>query len=526
MTLREFLQAMWSGKWHVLAALLVVLVAGYVYAERQVASYRATAAVELQVEDAGRGDGSVVTVDPEASRALDEPVVTRAAEILGVAPPELASLAVERTFDPETHVATIAVTTTDRQLATRAAEAYATAYAEHLPAIVAERTAALDGQIAAVSVQITEARTTLAAAPEDPVATAVQAAGEATLSELIAEKTAYQSLVPPGQVATGAADVVPVGMEQRAVLGIALLAGLALGAGVALVRRGLDDRVRSADQAGEVADAPVLATISGARRAVRASARDQVLPVATRAATPFTESVRELRTAVDVSLGHKDHVVVVVSAADPRAPRAFVTANLAASFALSGRRTVVVSGDLRRPTIDDMLPAPAGWPPPADRLRPTSITNLWLYPVPERQSLDPADYLATGAFRALLNELRVEADVVVIDAPPVLAAADATILGGYADGVVLVATLAKTARAVLAEAARRLRTTGVRLTGLAVVGVGVDRHVTYASTYGERSRARHASTTRSATGDHPEGRHAGAPPAEEADEPAVPASAT
>jgi len=101
--------------------------------------------------------------------------------------------------------------------------------------------------------------------------------------------------------------------------------------------------------------------------------------------------------------------------------------------------------------------------------------------------MDPADYLATADFREALNRVGEEADVVVIDAPPVLAAADATILGQYADGAVLIASLDHSDRQVLAEAAERLRINNVPLSGVAIAGVRGARKMTYASTYGGRA---------------------------------------
>jgi Mrp family chromosome partitioning ATPase len=244
-----------------------------------------------------------------------------------------------------------------------------------------------------------------------------------------------------------------------------------------------------------VTSSGVLAELYSVKAADRDFRRSGKLPVATLSASPFTESIRELRTAVRVAIGDVAHAVVVVTAADPQAPRAFITANLAASFALSGHRTIAVSGDLRRPQIDELLPPPDGWAGSPHDIRPTRVLNLSMMPVPD-EGMDPADYLATEQVRRLIDDLREDATVVVIDAPPVLAAADATILGGYATGVVLVATAGQTDRPVLQEAAERLVSNHVPLLGVAFAGVKGNRRMIYASTYvsdeaAASSRARH-----------------------------------
>lgn len=86
------------------------------------------------------------------------------------------------------------------------------------------------------------------------------------------------------------------------------------------------------------------------------------------------------------------------------------------------------------------------------------------------------------------------ADVVVVDAPPVLAAADATILGTYADGAVLVTTVDKSVRPALEAASERLRVSGVTIFGVVLTGVRGRRRTSYASSYGAEggSVARHA----------------------------------
>lgn len=477
MTLRELLRAVWLGRWFLVGTLVVTLAAGYWFAAHQTVDYRATALVQLGSGEVGDGN---VMADPDPSRVTADAVME-----LAESTEDVGTIAgrVSATFDGDKTMA-IDVQDPDADAAVRDVNAVASAYVASLPGVIAEQVAALDEQIARASEQVTAARNTIAASPNDPVASALEAAGTQQLATLTATKTAFATLVRPGTVVQTAHEAMPLALSQRNVLGLAFLGGLVAGVGLALARSALDQRVRTPAQAARSADAPVLAQISGVKGAVIEAQRDDRLPVASRVATPFTESIRELRTAVQVGLEHRDHVAVVVSAADPRAPRAFVAANLAVSFALSGRRTIVLSGDMRRPQIDAMLPPPVGWSGPAHQLRPTRVPHLEVCPVPEVE-LDPADFLATQRARELIESLCRRAGIVVIDAPPILAAADATILGAYAEGVVLVVGAGRTDQAVLAEASERLRTNDVPLLGLAVAGVRGNRRTDYASTYGD-----------------------------------------
>jgi Mrp family chromosome partitioning ATPase len=235
----------------------------------------------------------------------------------------------------------------------------------------------------------------------------------------------------------------------------------------------------------------VLARLSGTAVALRTFEGEGELPVARREATAYTRSVRELRTALQAAVENDSgSAVIVVTAADLETPRSFVAANLAASWALSGRSVVVLSGDLRQPRLNSLLPAASQAPGRGSRTTgrsrtaavPTAIPHLSVHPA-LRTELDPADYLASDEVRGLIDQLRRTADVVIIDAPPMLVAADATILGAYADGVLLAVTLGHTPMGAVEESAERLRAANARLLGLSLDGAVERRQVAYEATY-------------------------------------------
>lgn len=486
MTVREFLRTVWAGKYLVLAAVVLVVAGAYVYLDRQETHYRSTATVELSsVESSQGGDQLVaVTVASDVEDATSPPVVEAAAVTLGRTPAQVTGLVQADYASEDGKTVTVSATTLDPRDAQQVANAVAEAYVARVGVLQGEQVAALDARRQALAEQLTGVRARLVANPDDPLALAEQETIVSEYTALTVQLNTLSAIAPPAVVKDPATAGEPLGASRGTVLAVALLAGLVMGVGLAFARRGLDIRVRSSAEAARLADAPVLAELYGTKGAVREFGHAGSLPVSSKVASPFTESIRELRTAVQVSVPDASRTVVVVTSADPHPPRAFIAANLAASFALSGRRTVAVSGDLRRPQLDRMLPPPEGWDGAVHQLRPTAVPNLHVFPVPEEE-MDPADYLATDRARALVDGLHRDAEVVVIDAPPVLAAADATILGGYASGVVLIAAAGRTDRAVLTEAAARLRLSNVELLGIALSGVTGDRRMAYASTYGE-----------------------------------------
>ncbi|MFV2144765.1 Wzz/FepE/Etk N-terminal domain-containing protein [Isoptericola sp. G70] len=490
MTVREFLQVVWAGKYYVLVAVLLVVGGAYVYLDRLQPVYESTAVVQINGVDSVTGENTAIPplsdVDPQI--VTSDPVAQAAADELGFdGPPEALAPAVGAVYNQDLRTVSVTAEAGSPQAAQDLADAFATAYIGYLPTLIDDQVAALDERRDALRSQLEDVQKELRQDEDDPLATAEQESIVAQYQAISAQRSTLESISEPGTMLTEAGTAVALGLPRSSILGLAVLLGLVAGVGLAFARRGLDFHVRSAEEAVEVSEVNVLAELYGVKAAAKHAGAIRQLPITARAASPFTESIRELRTASRVSLGADHHSVVVVTAADPAAPRSFIAANLAASWALSGQRTIAFSADMRQPQLDEWLPAPAGWTGPAHELRPTTVPNLELQPVPDT-GMDPADYLATTEVQELVAALRQRADVVVVDAPPVLAAADATILGSYSDGVVILASAGRTDRVVLAEAVQRLRINDVPISGLALSGVRGDRRTQYASVYGDEEQ--------------------------------------
>ena len=498
MTVREFLRVMWEGKYLLVGAVVLALAAAWVYADRKPEVFEATATVQINAVDLGESDtpATTTTVDTDP-RLVEAPgVLDVVGEAVGngVDPRQLAAL-VSGQYDAGTQVMTITTSAGTPGGAVELANAVASAYVESLPGVIDDQIAEIDARRDALRAQLDAVDEQVRGKPKDPLAGAERSTIIDQYQTLSASRSTLESIVTPAQVltpATGSSAVV-VGLPRASIVLLGALAGLAIGIGLALARRALDSRLRGRSDAAEAAGVPVLAELYGVARAAKSYRRTPVLPVSSRVASPFTESIRELRTALHVAMQDREHAVVVVTATDPHAPRSFIAANLAASWAMSGRDTAAVSGDLRRPDLEDLLPRPDGPGTDSEGLRPTQVPHLRFLALHD-PTMDPADYLATDRVRETVEAARDAGEVLVIDAPPVLAAADATILGAFADCVVLVATAGRTVRSVLVEAAERLRINGVPLTGVALAGVKGDSRMVYASTYGEPAESEPATS--------------------------------
>ena len=219
---------------------------------------------------------------------------------------------------------------------------------------------------------------------------------------------------------------------------IALCSLLSLGLGIAgvLVFDRLDRRIHSPDQVTGTLGLPVLAVVPRLQ-----AAPDPASP----AAAIAVESFRGLRTQIAHVDGNVGGVTLITSPA-PREGKSMVSANLAISYATAGYRTVLLDGDTRRgraqemfnlhrsPGLTDYLMKRAAL---EDVLQKTSVDNLELIARGAPGGFN-ADLLESDLMVALLDKLREDYDVVVIDGPPLAAGADVLMLGSQADKVVIV----------------------------------------------------------------------------------------
>jgi capsular exopolysaccharide synthesis family protein len=163
--------------------------------------------------------------------------------------------------------------------------------------------------------------------------------------------------------------------------------------------------------------------------------------------SPAAEAYRSLRT--NLQFISRDGTVRVISVTSPHAGEGKTTtvANIATTLALTGKRVMALSADLRKPRLhrffgldnerglSSVLAGQAQLAEVARRVEGLdSLRIVTSGPVPP----NPAELLSSDAMESLLTQLRSMADYVVIDTPPVLVVSDAMIVAPRVDGVVVV----------------------------------------------------------------------------------------
>ena len=220
---------------------------------------------------------------------------------------------------------------------------------------------------------------------------------------------------------------------------IALILGLGLGSGLALVRELLDNRLRTPD---DVERKLFISTIG--KTPFIASGMDTAFDDTF---SPLSESYASIRASLDCAMGWKDHAAVQVTSSKAGEGKSTTAVALARKYAQIGKKTLLIDLDLRRPTIGkkfgqqrteigvvDVLYSRVSL---QQALVQGTEANLDVLPVGTIPP-NPADILASGLVRDFLEKYRAQYDMIVIDSSPILGIADAPLLSRFVDGVLVV----------------------------------------------------------------------------------------
>src|SRR5579862_6825865 len=269
-------------------------------------------------------------------------------------------------------------------------------------------------------------------------------------------------------------------------LGFALMLGLASGVGLAFLLEGLDNTIRTTEQAQNISGLPSLGMIPlgsksardgpNSKRLVIASSKEAVeLVTQVRPQSQMAESYRALRTSLLLSnLGAPPKVIMVTSAL-PQEGKTTTSINCAVVLAQKGVRVLLIDADLRRPSIHKTL----GMGPRSGLsnvltgsttleqaiTRTAILPNLFVMPAGTPPP-NPAELLASANMRDVLSQLREQYDHIVLDTPPSLSVTDAVVLSPRADAVVLVIRSSQTTKQALRRARDILAQVSAKVVGV------------------------------------------------------------
>jgi tyrosine-protein kinase Etk/Wzc len=286
---------------------------------------------------------------------------------------------------------------------------------------------------------------------------------------------------------------------------LALLCGLVFGALLAIGRVKLDHRIHTPDDLGKLGY-PVIGTVpstdalvkeeySGAEaaevngRMVDTHVVSLLNPMAT-----ASEAYRALRTNIQFSRPDVVVQTILVTSSNPGEGKSVTSSNLAVVFAQAGRRVLLVDADLRRPTVHKKLGLPRE---PGlvqelftdEGLAPDALEQVAddLYVLPAGSlAPNPSELVGSRRMRELIEDMRAKFDIIIFDAPPILAATDAVLLSTQCDATLVIARAGETKDFELQSAMTALADVGTKPSGLVLNAFDVRQAYGYRYKYAYR----------------------------------------
>jgi polysaccharide biosynthesis transport protein len=300
----------------------------------------------------------------------------------------------------------------------------------------------------------------------------------------------------------------PIGSNTLNTMLVGALLGLMLGLVLAFIQETLDTSIGTIEDVESYLDVKVLGIIPHIdpremmeRLIERRPALAQMDPEALQShallithfdpKSPVAEAYRGLRTNIQFQRMERGGKVLVVTSPTLQEGKTTTIVNLALTMAQSGQKTLLVGGNMRRPSIhrffgiprepglSDILVGNAQWRDCVrgvadilmgrfemeDIMASPGLDNLHIIeagPIPA----NPSELLSTAAMRDFIQAVSAEYDIVLIDTPPILPVTDSAIVAGQVDGVLLVYQAGKVGRLVLKRAKSHLESARAKVWGI------------------------------------------------------------
>ncbi len=515
--LRDYLHILRRRKWIVLLALVVVPLVAVFFSLRQAAVYESSADVLLRYQSlpsalSGINDPNSYTFYVDPTRSMDTslqiaglPVLSQRVEAAlrkrGVSTAGVGGVSAGEVGD--TDVIRFVSHAGDPTVATETATAYARQFTLYFAQLDSQ---AINQAITGLQSRITTLQATGGAAARSQVKDLQSKAEQ--LETLKALQTSTAVVV---RTAAGATKIRPT-PKKYAVLGIGL--GLILGIGLAFLRDAFDTRLRTAEQIGSALKMPLLARIPPPPRKLE---REQQLVMIADSTGRGADAFRRLRMNLEFASVGKPSQVTMVTSALPREGKSTTFANLGVAMAQAGKSVALVDLDLHRPMLSkffrlgsdqlgltgvvlghielDEALVPIRLEPQV----PTSGSGDWdggssISSKADGGSLvvlpsgalppDPGEFVGLNAVERVIAALRERVEVVLLDAPPLLAVGDGLTMAGFADALVVAVRSDLARKPVTGELAAMLaRLPAVKL-GFVLCGDAGLESSSYAYSYG------------------------------------------
>lgn len=263
-----------------------------------------------------------------------------------------------------------------------------------------------------------------------------------------------------------AVPVDPFAPSLPRIMALALVLSFGLGAALALMLAYIDDTIKTPEDLKQklgLAAVGVIPRVKGRSESITEALSDP--------RSPITEAFYSARTALEFTTTSGAPRSLVITSSRPSEGKTSSTVSLAISFARSGRRVLIIDGDLRKPSFVAKAGASVGLSGLltgdavlADNLIGSGTEGLFLLPSGVLPP-NPAELLSSPRLPDLIEEACEMFDMVIIDSPPLLGFADAPILGSVCDATLVVIESGSIRRPAAVRTIERLHESNANIVG-------------------------------------------------------------
>ncbi len=193
----------------------------------------------------------------------------------------------------------------------------------------------------------------------------------------------------------------------------------------------------------------------------------------------FTEEIKRIRANLKFSSIDEEVKVIAITSSLPGEGKSTISSNLAAAFAEYDEKVLLIDCDLRKGRqkkifnvtntrkegLSNLLVNKEWKEKYKDFIKQTKIKNLYVIPTGPFPP-NPSELLANKKFKELINLLKKEYGIIILDCPPIIGLNDAVVVSTYADTTLLVAKYKSTSINVLENSKKALDKVGARLSGV------------------------------------------------------------
>ena len=493
--LREYLDVLKRRAPVVVVTTLVALALAVGYSLRQTSLYTGRAEVLVQpTTDLGSSSvrlDQVISLETEARLLTSAPIAEAAKNLLDSnlsVSQLLKHVSVQTT--PDAYVLDVSFWAESRVDAANGANAFAKSYLEyrknHADDMIAQERTQIETEMTELRKQVRTQNELLESSPDGSIE---QRNAQDTLDRInvqlavLASRLADVSpVLDPGEIILPATP--PQGPSSPNIpvnVAVGLFVGLFSGVLLAFILDRSDDRVRKRSDLQVYTFSPVLAYVPHLKGRHRERASQLVVDLEPRSSA--SEAYRTIRTNILSMASKRSIKVVAVVSAMQGEGKSLTAANLAAALGQADQRILIVSVDIRKPTIHSYLRLSNGPGlsevlegnlPLEEAVLPTDVSNVWILPAGQTPA-NPAELLQPAAMSALLAAAKRPYDLVILDCPPVLGLADCLAVVPLADAVLLVVRAEKTRGGAILEAYDELERVGVTVDAVIMTDVRVPR---------------------------------------------------